>query len=204
MPLENNYIEPFRIYMSNGYSNTSKILPGKIFFEFARLSLSGFGGVLPFLRHSLVERNHWLNDEEFAHLLSVGQVLPGANIVNLSVMLGWRFAGWRGSLAAFVGLLIVPSILLLLIGVLYEQVSIYPVMKHVMIGIASVAAGLVLATGFKLALVQPKTLRGALFAITAFILVALLHWRLPSVLMVLVPGALIVEGIYFKRTKGKD
>ena len=85
----------------------------KLFTEFARMGLSGFGGVLPFARAGIVDRNRWLSNTEFAELLSLGQVLPGPNVVNLSVMLGYRYHGVRGAAAAMGGLVLTPAVLLL-------------------------------------------------------------------------------------------
>lgn len=164
-----------------------------LFLEFARLSLAGFGGVLPFARHSIVERNHWLNDQEFAELLGVGQILPGPNVVNLSLMLGWRFAGWQGALAAFSGLVLIPMGLLLVIAMLYSKISFHPAVQQAVGGMAAVAAGLVLATGLKLATRQPRTVRAALLGSAVFAMAGLLRWPLVPVVAVLIPLALLAE-----------
>src|SRR5262245_22045395 len=95
--------------------------PRTLFFEFARMALSGFGGVLPFIRRAVVERNRWLNDRDFVEVLSLGQVLPGPNVINDSLMLGLRFAGLRGAVAAFSGLVLVPMVVVLTIMVIYQH-----------------------------------------------------------------------------------
>jgi chromate transporter len=65
------------------------------------------------VRRSVVERNRWLNDRDFVEILSLGQVLPGPNVINLALMLGLRFAGLRGALAAFAGLVLMPLVVVL-------------------------------------------------------------------------------------------
>src|SRR5277367_1483674 len=75
-----------------------------LFLAFLAVGLSGFGGVLPFARRALVERRGWLSPEDFTETLSLCQTLPGPNVVNLSIVVGARACGWRGSVAAFVGL----------------------------------------------------------------------------------------------------
>jgi chromate transporter len=170
-----------------------RIAPWTIFLEFARLAMMGFGGVLPFVRHSLVERNKWIDDREFAEVLSIGQILPGANIVNLSVMLGWRFGGPAGALAGFSGLLLVPSILLLAIASVYDEVGHYAPVRRALMGMAAVAAGLVLATGLKLAAAQPRTARALLVGAAAFVMMALLHCPLALLIAIMAPLALLWE-----------
>ena len=78
---------------------------GALFSVFNRLALQGFGGVLPVAHRTLVERERWVSPQQFVDLLTIGQVLPGPNIINISIILGDRFFGWRGALAATAGLL---------------------------------------------------------------------------------------------------
>ena len=70
---------------------------GEIFRVFNRLALQGFGGVLAVAQRELVERERWMTPAQFVELLSLGQVLPGPNIVNMALMIGDRFFGWRGA-----------------------------------------------------------------------------------------------------------
>ncbi len=79
---------------------------GALLLAFTRLALQGFGGVLPVAQRELVERLGWLTREQFLQMLSVAQVLPGPNVVNLSLMTGDRFFGWRGAASAMAGALL--------------------------------------------------------------------------------------------------
>ena len=65
-----------------------------LFAAFLKIGLLGFGGVMPWARRVLVEERAWLSDREFAELIGMCQVLPGPNVVNLSVILG---SLWTGS-----------------------------------------------------------------------------------------------------------
>jgi chromate transporter len=121
-----------------------------LFRVFNRLALQGFGGVLPVAQHELVERRGWMTREAFLELLSLAQVLPGPNIVNLAVIYGDRCFGWRGALAAVGGLLLVPLALVLVVAVLYGHWADVPVVAGALRGMGAVAAGLVLATGLRL------------------------------------------------------
>ncbi|AMP38180.1 MULTISPECIES: chromate transporter [Ralstonia solanacearum species complex] len=165
----------------------------KLFTEFARMGLSGFGGVLPFARRGIVERNGWLSDAEFAEMLSLGQVLPGPNVVNLSVMLGYRYHGVRGAASAMAGLVAVPAVLLLLIVMLYDHYSALPLVQHLLKGMGAVAAGLVLATAIKLAQGQSRTWRAAVIGLAVFLAIGVLQWPLLPVMAVLIPLALVLE-----------
>ena len=94
---------------------------GHLFAVFTRLALQGFGGVLPVAQHELVERERWLSRDEFLEMLSVSQVLPGPNVVNLSLMIGDRYFGLRGAACALAGMLALPLVLMLALAVLYGR-----------------------------------------------------------------------------------
>jgi chromate transporter len=162
--------------------------PWELFRVFNRLALQGFGGVLPIAQRELVERERWLTREQFVELLSVAQVLPGPNVVNLSLMFGDRAFGWRGGLAALGGMLAAPLAIVLALTALYTQFAQHPVVAGALRGMGAAAAGLILATGIKL---LPALRRNALgmpaalaFAALTFAAVGLARVPLFAVLAV--------------------
>jgi len=84
----------------------------ELFWVFNHLTLLGVGGVLPFAQRILVEDKRWLSNAEFVEMLSLSQVLPGANLINLALMVGQHFFGWRGAAAALAGMLVAPLVLI--------------------------------------------------------------------------------------------
>lgn len=127
----------------------------EVFQVFNRLAMQGFGGVLSIAHRELVERERWLSPVQFVELLTLCQVLPGPNIINLSIILGDRFLGWRGALAATAGLLLLPMAVVLLLAAGYRHYAGVPAVAGALRGMGSVAAGLVIATAVKLS----RTLR---------------------------------------------
>ncbi len=121
-----------------------------VFFTFNRLSLQGFGGVLAVAQRELVERQRWLSREQFLELLAVGQVLPGPNVVNMSMMIGHRFFGLSGALAGLAGMLAVPLLIVLLLASVYGHFDSHPAVHGALRGMGAVSSGLVLATAIKL------------------------------------------------------
>jgi chromate transporter len=156
--------------------------PRELFVVFNRLSLQGFGGVLPIAQHHLVEREGWLTRAQFVELLSIGQVLPGPNVVNMALMLGDRHFGWRGALAALAGILLVPMLVVLTLAALYARYSGVPAVAGALRGMGAVSAGLVLATAVKLAPTLKTNPLGravcAAVALAVFGAIGLLHWPL--------------------------
>ncbi len=144
--------------------------PGEIFRVFTRLALQGFGGVLPIAQRELVERERWLTREQFLELLAVAQVLPGPNVVNLSLMFGDRAFGWRGGLAALGGMILAPWCVVMLLALAYAHYAQHPVVAGALRGMGAVAAGLILSTGLKLV---PALRRNALGTPAALVLAVL-------------------------------
>ena len=124
--------------------------PGELFGVFTRLALQGFGGVLPVAQRELVDRQRWLRREQFLEMLSVAQVLPGPNIVNLALMIGDRFFGWRGAFAAMAGILLAPLAVVLVLAVFAKQAQGLPAVAGALRGMGLVAAGLIFAMAIKL------------------------------------------------------
>ncbi|NUZ07797.1 chromate transporter [Piscinibacter koreensis] len=158
----------------------------ELFFAFTKLALQGFGGVLAVAQRELVERRRWLSREVFVELLAVSQVLPGPNVVNLSLMVGDRFLGLRGAFAALAGMLAVPLVIVLAITVLYAEFARLPMVSGALRGMGAVAAGLVLATAVKLLATLRSTSLGVglglAFTAVTFAVVVVLRWPLIWVL----------------------
>jgi chromate transporter len=160
-----------------------------LFLAFSRISLSSFGGALFWARRGLVERHRWLTDKEFVELLTVGQILPGPNVLNLTVMVGYRFAGWTGALAAAVGFVGWPCAVVIGLGLLYQQFGGAPQIQRALAGMSIVAAGLLFSIAVRLARVLPRRWRPWLFCLLAFAGVGIMRWPLLWVVVVLAPCA---------------
>ena len=93
----------------------------ELFLAFFKITLSGFGGTLPWTRRMFVEEKRWMTAEEFNDVYALCQFLPGPNIVNLTAVFGSRMRGATGALAAWSGFLVLPFALMVTVGVLYAQ-----------------------------------------------------------------------------------
>lgn len=121
-----------------------------LFMTFSLMALQGFGGVMAVVQRELVEKKQWLTQEEFVEDWAVAQIMPGPNVINLSIILGGRYFGVPGALSALAGLLVFPLLLLLLIAILYAPYAAHPQVANALRAMVAVAAGLILATGVRL------------------------------------------------------
>lgn len=163
-----------------------------LFWTFTWLALQGFGGVLAVVQRELVEKKRWLTREQFLEEWAVAQIMPGPNVLNLAMVLGGRHFGLSGALAAASGLLALPLLLVLALAVLYGSVADTPVAQGALRGMGAVSAGLIAATGLKLAPALRSSPMGlaaaALVATLSFIAIAWL--RLPLAWVLLIVGGL--------------
>ena len=157
-----------------------------LFWSFNWLALQGFGGVLAVVQRELVEKKQWLTRDEFVEDWAVAQILPGPNVVNLSMMIGGRHFGLGGALAALFGMLLAPLVIVLLLAVLYGSVADTPTAQSALRGMGAVAAGLITATGIKLIAALDNNPMGMGVCVTlaalTFVAIALLRWPLMGVL----------------------
>jgi chromate transporter len=161
--------------------------PTDLFVSFTLLALQGFGGVMAIVQRELVEKKRWLTREEFIEDWAVAQVMPGPNVVNLSMMIGARSFGFKGAMAALAGMLTAPLILVLLLAVVYVQFADMPGVAGALRGMGAVAAGLIAATALKLAGALRNNVLGlrlcTAFGALCFVAIALLRWPLAAVLL---------------------
>ncbi|HUN45451.1 MAG TPA: chromate transporter [Stellaceae bacterium] len=160
---------------------------GMLFGAFLRITLSGFGGTLPWAHRILVDERRWLSPREFVDALSLCQFLPGPNVVNLSIVVGQRFRGVAGALAAFSGLVGAPFLIVLGLGVIYSRYGHAPVIDRALAGVSASAAGLVWAMGLKMAQHFQRVPRAVIVTLLGFFAVGVMQWPILPVILVLTP-----------------
>lgn len=159
----------------------------ELFITFASIALQGFGGVLTIIQREMVEKRRWLSQKDFTEDWAVSQILPGGNVVNLCIILGNRYFGWRGALAALAGILLPPLVIVLLLATAYNHYVHLPEVAGGVRGMGAAAAGLIGAVSLKMIPGLRRNAMGAgisaaLIAMT-FVAVGLLRWPLVFVVM---------------------
>lgn len=162
---------------------------------FFRIGLLSFGGGLSgWVYREVVVLRRWMDEDEFMSGLALSQILPGANIANLSIYIGQKLHGLVGAAATFIGLLSGPFFAVLALAGVYSASKTVPYAEPAMDGVAAAAIGLLLiivGRGARRATRSPQ----ALFALLAtFVGVGLLHFSL--LLVVAVVGPLSVAAAW--------
>jgi len=160
-----------------------------LYWGFLSIGARSFGGVLPWAHRVLVEEKRWLAPADFAQVVALCQFLPGPNIGNASVVLGRRWFGMPGAVAAFLGLMALPFVWVLGLAYLYADYSSVPAVKSVVTGVGVAGAGLFVGTAFKLGKALARKPAGLAIVAGCFLAAALARVSLFYVLPVAVAFA---------------
>jgi chromate transporter len=157
---------------------------GQIFLEFLIIGATSFGGVVPYLRGSLVTKRHWVDDKEFVEMLSISQSLPGLNATNMAVLVGEKLRGALGSMAAIVGICLPGAVLMYIVGMFYRIHGDHDFVTSALKGVAAAAVGLILSTVMSLSKKSLAQKFDFVFMALTVIAVNRLHQSVPRTLIV--------------------
>src|ERR1700747_1875973 len=150
-----------------------------LFIGFLKVSLSGFGGGLAWARRAVVEQQQWMDEQEFAETLTLCQLMPGPNIVGITVCVGAKLRGAIGAISAVAGFILVPWMVGLSLGGVVLHFAQHTVLQNILGGLSAAAAGLLIGTGLRL-LVPHRSRRMALL-LAGLAFVGMAFTRLPLV-----------------------
>jgi len=165
-----------------------------LFVAFAKMSLAGFGGVLPFARRGIVEQHRWMTADEFNETFALCHFLPGPNIVNFTMVFGSRLRGIPGGIAAFAGLLGPPVVIMTILAALYQRFGEIDALRRILAGVSCVAVGLLLSVVFRMMmpLIKRRDLIAVVMLAAVFVAIGVLQLPLAAVLMVAIPLSIAI------------
>jgi chromate transporter len=165
-----------------------------MFALFARLGLTSFGGGLSaWIYREVVDRRHWLSEDEFLAGLTLAQIIPGPNVVNISIYIGQRLRGTAGSVTAVLALLLPPMVVAVGLLILFRAYGQLVWLHDLLEGIAAAAIGLTFSVGYRAARHATKANRWAPFVLLlVFVAIGVLRWPLIPVVLCVAPLAVLV------------
>ncbi len=176
------------IQQKQAAAGAAQVSLAAIFAAFFRLGVTSFGGgTAAWLYRAIVQRRHWIDDQAFLSGVGLGRIMPGSAGVNLTVQVGQRLRGGWGALAAVLGLLSGPLVIVVALAAGFARIAGSPVAHAVLDGVAAAAIGMTFATG--LVLIPRGTAQIGQIAITAatVLSVGVLRWPMLPVILCLAP-----------------
>lgn len=170
------------------------------FIKIGFLTIGGGYVMLPMMQSELIEKKHWITEEELLDYYAVGQSTPGIIAVNVATFVGYKKAGVTGGIVATLGI-ISPSLIIItaLAGVI-QSIDQYPNVQKAMSGINVAVCALITDATLNFIKKGVKNFVTLLVLLVSFLLIY--YVKVPSYLIVL--GAALLGAItYFVKNKMK-
>lgn len=179
-----------------------KVSHTELFTTFLAISMSSIGGGLQaWVRRILVERKGWLSEAEFVDMIGLCQLLPGPNVVNASIYTGERLRGAWGAASAFLGLMLVPLALMLVLGYGIVSYGDHPMVQGALHGMSVMAAGFTASIALRLTFQHDRRWFGIAVSVVAFVTLGVLQWPLIWVIALLGPISFLASWLTYRRLK---
>jgi chromate transporter len=155
---------------------------------FAKIGLMSFGGALSgWMHREIVTRRRWLDEADFLNGLGFAQIMPGANVTNLSLYIGRRLRGGLGAVAALLGMLLPPMVLVVLLAAAYEALGGVAWVHRFIDGVAAAAVGLTAMVGIRAARRVERRIAPLAAVLAVFVAVGVFNWPMVPVVLALTP-----------------
>ena len=171
-----------------------------LFLTFAKIGAFTFGGgyaMLSLLESECVEKKGWITSEEFSDVVVIAESTPGPIAINCATYTGYRQAGFKGAVAATLGMVMPSFLIILLISLFFEDLFVFPVVENIFKGIRVAVALLVIRAVWsmvqKMLKKTPNKKHSIAFAAVAFVIVLatnLMNIRLSTVWLILVSAVI--------------
>lgn len=107
--------------------------------------------MIPLIQREVVDRQHWIDEEEFLNMIALAQAAPGIIAVNSAIFIGWRCGGWRGTAGAVLGAILPSFCIILAIAMVFRNYQDQPAVEAVFKGIRPAVVALIAAPLLKMA-----------------------------------------------------
>ncbi len=125
----------------------------ELFWNFLQIGLLSIGGgyaALPLIQERVVENNHWLTMETFADLITISEMTPGPIAINSATFVGMQIAGIPGAIAATIGFVLPPFIIVITMAYFYNRFLSSIVMDGILMGIRPIVIALIGSAGLSI------------------------------------------------------
>lgn len=124
-----------------------------LFYNFLKIGAFTFGGglaMIPLVSRIVVEKYHWMTEEEMMDMIAIAESTPGVIAVNLATYVGFKLNKFFGALFATLGVVLPSFVIISLISFFYEKFISIEVVSWAFMGIKACVAVLILNAGLKL------------------------------------------------------
>lgn len=174
-----------------------------LFRSFCKIGAFTIGGgyaMIPLMEKEIVDRRGWLDRETFLDVLSLSQAMPGIFAVNMASNIGYRLRKVTGSMAAVLGNILLPILIIILWATCFRFLQGNPIFEAVFKGIRPAVVALIASPVFTMAMTANLRWRNAWIPVAA----ALLIWLLGVSPILIIIAAGVGGYLYGKYLEGKE
>lgn len=161
------------------------------FLKIGSFTIGGGLAMMPMMQKELIQKRHWITDEELLDYYAVGQSTPGIVAVNVSTFVGYKQFGILGGIVATLGMVSSSIIIILILAGLINSIDEYVYVQKALAGINVAVAALLTSVIINFAKKTIKKVINAVYMIIAFVLIYFL--KVHSVWIIL--AALIIGAL---------
>ena len=176
----------------------------QIFTCFAKIGAFTIGGgyaMIPIIQKEVVEKKNWIDEEEFMDILAISQSAPGLLAVNISIFLGHRLRGIKGSVVATLGSVLPSFVIILLIAMFFAGYQDNPAVIRIFKGIRPAVVALIAVPMINMAKKAKLNIYTAALAVVTALLVTFL--KISPIYILLVAGCIFVIPAYLKQRRSQ-
>lgn len=122
-----------------------------IFFKIGAFTIGGGYAMVPLIENEIVTKRQWISREEFVDLLAISQSAPGILAVNISIFIGYKLRGIRGSIVNVLGTVLSSFIIILAIALFFHTFKDNATIERIFKGIRPAVVALIAAPTFSMA-----------------------------------------------------
>ena len=148
--------------------------------------------MISIIEREIVDKNHWIEKDEFLDLLAVAQSLPGILAVNIATAIGDKLRGMRGSITAALGTILPAFFIILAIAIFLtpETIKNNHTLSAIFMGIRPAVVALIVAPVLSSARAAKITLRTVWIPMVVALMISLNLGAISSPILYIVAGAL--------------
>lgn len=172
----------------------------ELFYSFLKIGLFTFGGgyaMIPIIEREVIHRKHWIQEQEFFDLLTLAQSAPGPISLNASVFVGYKMHGYRGALAALLGVALPSFLIILIVAIFFSQIRENPIIDAAFKGMRPVVVALMFAPVVGLA----KGMKWWAMAVAGAVALAVWSFGFSPIYLLIIAA---VAGLLWAARRGKE
>lgn len=173
-----------------------------MFITFFKIGAFTFGGgyaMIPLIEREVVDKNHWIDKDEFIDIIAISQSFPGALAINSCTFIGYKISGVLGAIIGLLGVALPSFIIIVIIAMAFNKFRNLYVVELVFKGINAAVPLLILVGVNSLTKVLDKTAINIIIVIITVILSVFMNVN--PVYLILIAA---LYGIYINRTNHID